>query len=171
MGVSCCLNICSYFCEFNTMYHCIIVTFIKQTINILTFLTDMPSLLLSCLPLFLLSLSVGGIPCSQGVGAYWARGWGLIPGPRGTKVCMLQLRVHVPKLTPSKKVAPVMSNPVTPGSMDSQSRMHWSAWPFFSPGDLPSLYPPNNFFNKRINVMIKKKEIASRRWCQKEVKF
>lgn len=34
------VNICSYFCEFNTMYHCIIVTFIKQTINILTFLTD-----------------------------------------------------------------------------------------------------------------------------------
>lgn len=32
--------ICSYFCELNTMYHCIIVTFIKQTINILTFLTE-----------------------------------------------------------------------------------------------------------------------------------
>lgn len=41
------VNICSYFCEFNTMYHCIIVTFIKQTINILTFLTATPSLLLS----------------------------------------------------------------------------------------------------------------------------
>lgn len=27
------VNICSYFCEFNTMYHCIIVTFIKQIIN------------------------------------------------------------------------------------------------------------------------------------------
>ena len=50
MWVCLAVNICSYFCEFNTMYHCIIVTFIKQTINILTFLTATPSLLLSPQP-------------------------------------------------------------------------------------------------------------------------
>lgn len=49
------------------MYHCIIVTFIKQTINILTFLTDTPSLLLSSLPLL---LSVRVMSCLHGE---WAR--------------------------------------------------------------------------------------------------
>lgn len=59
MWVCVAVNICSYFCEFNTMYHCIIVTFIKQTINTLTFLTDTPSLSLSSLPV-LLVLSLCG---------------------------------------------------------------------------------------------------------------
>lgn len=40
VGVSCCKYLFIFFCELNTMYHCIIVTFIKQTINILTFLTE-----------------------------------------------------------------------------------------------------------------------------------
>lgn len=65
------------------MYHCIIVTFIKQTINILTFLTDTPSLLLSSLSLSPSFLSIGSSPCSRGGWAGWVQGvqgarWGVI---------------------------------------------------------------------------------------------
>lgn len=58
------------------MYHCIIVTFIKQTINILTFLTDnaVSLALLSLLSL----LSVGGAPCTHG-------GWGGCVGIEGSQ--------------------------------------------------------------------------------------
>lgn len=49
MGVSCCKYLFIFFCDFNTMYHRIVVAFIKQTINIQRKENER---LESCLPLW-----------------------------------------------------------------------------------------------------------------------